>query len=292
MAKTLDEGFNTFLTWLAPLNSEHEKASSHRSSVKSCLENNFDCYNFFETGSFGNGTGVRHYSDTDYFAVCPTKNVYTSSAYTLRKVKEALQGTFWNTEGIVVDTPAVKIPFGKYASENLELTPCTFNALVDTPTGQHASYYIANFNDGWMQSSPQAHNAYVNKHNNRLNGKLKPLIQLVKAWKFYNRVPISSFYLELRVTKYAEEEKSIVYDIDIHHIMRFLYNNDLPSIIDPMGISGYVYACTTDAKREEALSKLSTGYSRCDKAYEQKDVNLDKCFYWWDMFYNNEFPKR
>lgn len=181
---------------------------------------------------------------------------------------------------------------GTYASETLEITPCTFNGLVDTPVGKKSSYDIANFADGWMKSSPQAHNAYVKRENDRLGGKLKPLIQLVKAWKFYNNVPITSFYIELRVTKYAEGETSIIYDMDLKRVIKHLYDIDLASIIDPMGISGYVQACTTDAKKTDALSKLSTGFSRAEKAYEQRDKDLDKCFYWWNLFYNSEFPSR
>jgi hypothetical protein len=292
MAKTLEQGFETFLGWLIPLNSEHDKAKSHKDSVKSCMENNFKCHTFFETGSFGNSTGVRHYSDTDYFAACPSKEVFTDSSYTLRKVKEALQKTFWKTENIEVKTPAVQIPFGTYSSETLEVTPCTFNGLVSTPVGEKASYDIADFNGGWIKSSPPAHKAYVKREDERLKGKLKPLIQLVKAWKFYNNVPITSFYLELRVTKYAEGEKSIVYDIDLKRIMTHLNSIDLASIQDPMGISGLVPACSTDAKKQDASSKLSTGLSRAEKAYEYRESDLDKCFYWWDMFFNNKFPAR
>ena len=222
----------------------------------------------------------------------PANKVYTDSAYTLRKVKEALQETFWRTEGIAVNTPAVKIPFGQYASETLEITPCTFIGLIDTPVGNKGSYDIPNYEGGWMKSSPQADNGYVKREDERLDYKLKPLIRLIKAWKFYNNVPINSFYLELRTTKYAEGESSIVYDIDVKRVMKFLYDNDLPNIQDPMGISGYVRACPTDAKREDALSKVKTGSTRADKAVEKRESNLDDCFYWWNLFYNNEFPNR
>lgn len=199
MGRSIEEGFETLLGRLVPLTTEHNKAASHKDSVKSCIENNFACSHFFETGSFGNGTGIRHYSDTDYFAVCPTKNLKKDSALILRMVKEALQKKFWSTEGIEVRTPAVKIPFGQYTSETLEVTPCDFQGLVDTPLGKKATYDIATYGDEWMRSSPQAHNAYVRQQDERLDYKLKPLIRLVKAWKFYNSVPIKSFYLELRV---------------------------------------------------------------------------------------------
>ena len=292
MAKTLEQGFEMFLSWLVPLTSEHDKAASHKNSVKSCMENNFDCYRFFETGSFGNGTGVRHYSDADYFAVCKTEKLKRDSSITLRKVKEALQATFWRTEGIEVKTPAVRIPFGIYASENLEVTPCDYQGLIETPLGKKATYDIADYGGDWMRSSPDAHNAYVKQQDVRLSGRLKPLIRLVKAWKFYNNVPIRSFYLELRVTKYAETETSIVYDIDLKRVMKLLYDNQLASIRDPMGISGSISACSSDSKKLDALSKLSTGLTRAEKAYEQRENDLDKCFYWWNMFFDGRFPSR
>lgn len=292
MSKSLEEGFNTFLNWISPLSTEHNKAQSHKDSVSSCLEKYFGCYSFFETGSFGNGTGVRHYSDTDYFAVIKTDKLSQNSSYTLRKVKEALQLTFWKTNGIEVNSPAVVIPFGTFTSETMEIIPCDFQGMYDTDYGKKPVYDIPNLSGGWMKSSPNTHNAYVKNNDIRLKNKLKPLIQLVKAWKFFNNVPISSFYLELRITKYAESEKSILYDIDIKRIMKYLSDINLASIQDPMGISGYINACNTDVKKEDALSKLSTGLSRVEKAYVQKDKDLDNCFYWWNLFFNNQFPSR
>ncbi len=60
MAKTIEQGFETLIGRLAPLQSEHETAASHRGSVKSGFEKNFGCYDFSETGLFGKGAGVRH----------------------------------------------------------------------------------------------------------------------------------------------------------------------------------------------------------------------------------------
>jgi len=87
-----------------------------------------------------------------------------------------------------------------------------------------------------MVSCRSAHNAYVANQDKRLNGKLKPLIRLIKAWKFYKNVPITSFYLELRITKYAEGRTSIVYDTDIRNILKLLHDNQLARLQDPDGI--------------------------------------------------------
>lgn len=267
------------------------KSVSHKGSVSRCLGNNWARTKLFETGSFGNGTGVRHFSDTDYFAICPEDAFHENPATTLRYIKETLQGTFTQTP-IEVKTPAVRISFGIHASEILEITPASYHQLVDTPGGKRRSYFIPNYEGSWMVSCPSAHNAYVEKHNKRLDGKLKPLIKLVKAWKFYNNVPITSFYLELRVTKYAESRSSITFDSDIRNVLKLLYNNQLASIQDPMEISGYVRACKTDTKKSIALSRLTTAYGRAIKACDIKAANIDRAFYWWQMFYNGQFPTR
>jgi len=122
-------------------------------------------------------------------------------------------------------------------------------------------------------------------------GKVKPLIRFIKAWKYFRDVPLSSFYLELRVAKYASGERSIVYDIDVQRILRSLWDNQLPSMQDPMGVSGMISACKTSAARDDALSKLSTAVIRAEKARESSaHGDTSEAFDWWRLLYNYEFP--
>lgn len=151
---------------------------------------------------------------------------------------------------------------------------------------------IANGKDGWMCSNPTANKEYVKIQNKIWRYKLKPLIRLVKAWKFFNNVPINSSYLELRITKYAKENLSTVYDIDVKQVMRYLYNCRLASIRDPMGICGMIPACNTSVMKKDSISKLITGLKRVEKACEERENDPKKCFHWWKLFYNNEFPDR
>jgi len=292
MALTVEQGFAALQRKLVPNAGEHEKAASHKDSVRRCMENNYGCNKFFETGSFGGGTGVRHYSDTDYFATCDAKKLTNNSGYTLGKIREALQYTFHSTQGIGVNTPAVRLQFGQYASETLEVIPAAFRGIVDTQVGKKASYWIPDYDNGWMESSPDAHNAYVRRENDRLGGMVKPLIQFVKAWKFFMDVPILSFYLELRITKYCETEKVIRYDEDVSRVFNMLENNNLASMQDPMGISGLVHPCSTGSKKETALSKLATAASRARKAVELKVSKPDDAFYYWDLVFDHKFPAR
>lgn len=294
MAKTVDQGFQIFLNWLEPLASERAKAVSHRDSVKSCLVKNFECYDFRETGSFGNGTGIRHYSDVDYFASIPGKILTENSANFLRKLKSALQSTFWNTQGIEVNSPAVVIPFGKYASEDMEVTPCAYSGMTNTVLGNFPKYEIPDGNGGWMYSSPQAHNAYVKKIDERLGGKLKPLIKFVKAWKFMNNVPVISFYIELRVTSIMSNYSLVPsYDEMLYVIFKELHRLQLASMQDPMRISGLIPASKSLAQKTNALSRLETALSRSEKAYVARQKgNLDNAFYYWNLLFSDQFPAR
>ncbi|MCU0440398.1 MAG: hypothetical protein MUC49_21105 [Raineya sp.] len=291
--KTIIEGFETFLARLEPLQTEYLKGASHKTSVKNCLRNAFECSNLFETGSFGNHTGVRHWSDSDFFAVIPKEYISANSSKMLTKIKEAVQLTFSTTFGIKVDCPSVQIPFGIYQSEFMEITPCFFYEKRETTQGNFDAYGIPNGNGGWIYASPGAHNAYVKQQDNRLNKKLKKLIQLVKAWKFYNNVPLTSFYLELRCTKWAEGKQEIVYDEDIYKFLKYLEDIKLASIRDPMGISGLIDACKTNTKKNDALSKLSTAVTRSRKACIDNILDrVDNSFEWWNKFFNDQFPKR
>ena len=142
-----------------------------------------------------------------------------------------------------------------------------------------------------MEASPDAHNEYVRSVDSKLSSKVKPLIRFIKAWKYLQNVPISSFYLELRVAKYASSETSILYSIDVKRVFALLDNIDLAQIRDPMGISGYISPCKSDADLSIAKSKVSTALSRATKACEAEERdNIKEAFDWWDKLFAYKFP--
>lgn len=286
MPRTINEGFDDFLKKLTPTDSEREAAQSHRASIKTRLENDFDMQRFFRIGSFGNGTSISGHSDVDYLASLNSNFYGSDSNYSLSKVRKSLDERFPFT-GVNVRCPAVVIPFGTSKSETTEIVPARFITRED----ECSTYEISDCNGGWMNVSPEAHNNYVKKIDQKLGGQLKPLIRFIKAWKFFQNVPISSFYLELRVAKYAETETTILHYIDIKRIFKLLQNNGLASIQDPTGVSGYIYACKTSADQVIALSKLNTAVVRSERAYNEiTDKKISDAFDSLRLLYNDQFP--
>lgn len=286
MPRTIEEGFDDFLVKLKAKAPETEAAKRHRASIEACLTNHFGLRRFVRIGSFGNGTSVSGFSDIDYLASIPSDKLRQSSTYSLSKVCNTLDARFPRT-GVHVDTPAVAVPFGTYRSESTEVVVADY---VGEPNGCKV-YEIADGNDGWMRISPDAHNNYVARIDQRLDGRVKPLIRFIKAWKFYRKVPISSFYLEMRVAKYAEGESEIIYDIDVPAFLKSLLEHQLSMLQDPTGFSGYITACKTAALHQDALSKLGTAHVRAQKARRASlDGSTVDAFSWWRLLFADAFP--
>jgi hypothetical protein len=286
MPRTIEQGFADFLIKLKATKTETAAAKGHRASIEACLKVNYGLNRFTRIGSFGNGTNVSGYSDVDYLACIPTAQLTQTSTASLAKVRDALDTRFPRT-GVSVNCPAVLVPFGEMKSEDTEVVIADY---IKEENG-YKVYEIADCKGGWMEVSPDAHNAYVDYVDKQHGGKVKPLIRFIKAWKFYQGAKISSFYLEMRVAKFAADEKSIIYDIDINSVLRQLRGNELAAMQDPMGVSGYIYPCKTDAFKEDALSKLNTAATRAEKARDATiNGDIKDAFEWWGKLYNDQFP--
>lgn len=287
MPKTVEEGFRIFHGRLTPTGGETEAAKRHRASVKSCLESNFGITSFHRIGSFGAGTSVRNYSDVDFLACVPTEFLSSDSKRSLWDVWNALDTRFPNT-GVGIKSPAIYVPFGEGASESIDVVPADWR--YTTQSGFRV-YDIADGDGGWLKTSPDAHKAYVDYVNERLGGKVKPLIRFVKAWRYYREVPIYPFYLEMAVARYAADEREIVYSYDVKAVLGKLLRNGLSAMQDPMGATGYIRPCSSENRKDDALSRLNTAYGRAEKARACEDAgSAEDAFGWWDLLFNYSFP--
>lgn len=288
-AKTVGAALDVVLGYVQTTATETTQAASHRASIKAVLESSFGMTHFFRTGSFGNGTNVSGFSDVDYFAVIPTANLKADSNHTLTAVAAALDKRFPDT-GVKVDGPAIKVPFGLGGSETTEVVP------VDETAGTvlgFRSFDMPNGYGGWMVSAPESHDAYVKATDDSLDNKLKPLIRLVKAWKFIKKVPIKSFYLEMWITHYAQTESSIHYSVDLQRIFRQLADAKLPSIIDPRFPNDGRYLEPTNSILEHAGAMIALEEARdaalLGNLYDEAG-KMSEAFAQWDKIFDDHFP--
>lgn len=287
MAISIEQGFVQFDSYLADSSAETEQAREHLAAVLNCLRRGFDITRLFRVGSCENGTSILGCSDVEYFATIPTKRLKEDSDATVRAVYNTLAACFPDV-GVALRTPAVLVPLGADSSEWIEIMPAH---LLDKDTASYIVYRIADGSGGWMVSSPDAHGALISTADRKLGGRVRPLIRFIKAWKYFNSVSVSSFYLETRVANYVSQEVTIVYPVDVRGVLRALCNDELAGAQDPTGITGYIQATTSEGRKSEAMSKLQLAVERAEKASEAESVgDITEAFHCWNEVFAGRFP--
>lgn len=280
----ISQHFTDLLSKLTPSTAESASYASHRSSIESKLKSSFDVSYTLETGSFRSGTGVRYLTDLDILASIPIAYQRDNSYNMLLAIKSELQDRF-GSSSISISTPSVVCKFD--GGRVVEVTPGYYQRQT---ADEYNVYKIPDYNGGWQIAAPSAHIHYVNDINNRLNKKVKHVIRLMKAIKYAQNIPISSFYLEMRTAKYCSGESAIVYEYDVYRALNSLVNDGLAMMQDPVGIAGYIEPCSTDAIRRDALSRLTTARDRAAKAIEaEKAGKHSDSVYWWSLVFGREF---
>lgn len=284
MALSVASGFAELLASLPPTPTQVAATTRHKAAVQGVLDAKFGTYRFFQSGSFSHGTGVRYYSDVDYFASLKTTKPQSSDS-ALSSIKTALQNHFPNTT-VKIRRPAVVVDFAS-GTETVEVVP----GWVLRGEANTRVYHIPGPRGGWLESAPDAHRAYVNDANASPSGGAKGLARLLKAWKYYRSVPVSSFYLEMRAAAYMASETSIIWSLDLRRILSELNTADLAAMNDPSGLTGRIHAYSSDSNKADAMSKLGTALTRADRARTaESEGRIAAAFDAWGVLFNGHFP--
>jgi len=286
MARTVNEAFDVFLTRLVPTNAQRAAGAKHRASVKSALESRLTVNNFFESGSFSHGTGVRSRSDIDAFVSLGEARPTTATA--LGWIRDAMIARYPST-AVKVRRPAVVVEFGG-GYETWELIPAFLTSRGTA--SQQMIYDIPGQGDSWIDSAPKEHLGYVNTCNVKPSkGNAKALARLLKAWKYYNNVPVSSFYLEMRAAQHVAAQSTYTHVWNLCLLLESLDKSNLAAMNDPSGATGRIYACGTTAQEADALSKLSTAATRARKALDAQQADRPgDAFCYLNLLFGGNFP--
>lgn len=286
---TTSQVFSDFLNRLIPLESERSASAMHRASVEASLKKGLAVSMFRDIGSFGHGTALRGRADVDLLVSISTTRPGSSDT-ALGWVRDALKSSFPSTY-VHTSRPAVAVDFAG-GDERWEITP----AFLTSKGGSSVSIYeIPGASSGWIETAPVEHIKYVNEINGRpgIAGGAKKLARLAKAWKYFNSVPISSFYLEMRAAQYMATQSSFIAYLDFHYLMKNLQDIGLAGMNDPLGHSSRIYPCSTDAKATEAFSKLNSVVSRTTKAVAaEQDNDPSNAYYYFDLAFGGQLPAR
>lgn len=221
-----DPTLDAFASSLVPPALDRTTVSERRTAIEAAVKANTASVGLVESGSWSHGTSLKGYSDVDYMSFIPGTSRPVLPSTALSGLKQAVTGAHWAITELRISSPTVKITF--YQPPHFEIVPAYYKGEEQ----EIAVFRIPGPSDEWIESIPIAHNAFVSDVNDRLGKKVKPLVRLVKAWKYNKGVPVSSFYLEMRTVKYASGESSIIYDIDLRAVFNQLIAAEMRSMND------------------------------------------------------------
>jgi hypothetical protein len=288
MARTVEQGFVEFASRLTPTSTEREAAVRHRRSVEKALNDSLEVVAFLQTGSFWHGTGVRGHADIDLLAWLKFQTQPTSSYDALVSVQTVLDRAFPSTY-VYISRPAVVVNFAG-GNERWEVIP-------GYTTGQDDVVEIPSveFGGGWMNTSPAGHFRFVNDANSfpRPAGGAKALSRLLKAWKYYNSVPISSFYLEYAAAQHMMTQVAYIPIFDLPMVLRPLVDRGLAPFQSPDNAGGPITACSSAADLTKAKEAVTKAWALADLAKDaQVAQNPPAAFHYLDRLFNGKFPAR
>jgi hypothetical protein len=203
-----------------------------------------------------------------------TRPAYPSSA--LASAKNAIAGCDWKITSVGVSSPVVHVKY--HVPPDLEIAPAWYKGR----TSGWEVYWIGGRGDEWVESAPAAHLHYVSTQNDRLRKEVKPLVRLLKAWKYNVGAPVSSFYLEMRTAEHAAGETVIVYEIDLRQVMHKIVTASARDMNDPARIVGRIPACSSDEKRRTTIGLLNSAIAALQTAEAARDKG-DRTAYWLGM---------
>lgn len=80
---------------------------------------------------------------------------------------------------------------------------------------------------------------------------------------------------------------------DVCQVLEKLDGHQLAAMNGPKGASGRIHACSSDANRTDALSKLNTAAGRARKALNAHNADDPATvFYYLDLLFGGGFPAR
>jgi len=283
--------FIRFIRGIQPTGGEIKSAISNVGSTKRRLQNSFNLRKFQRIGSHARSSAIKSFSDLDFLAVLARNETkwggsFVKSNTILNKVSQDLNSRFVSTT-IRRDAQAVVLQFDG-GQKSMDVVPGIFHEMKN----KRPVYLIPDGYGEWMESSPEAHNSFINRENLRSKEKLKKVAQLVRCWKCSraSNIPISSFYIDLLLAHSEICVGAKSYPMMMYEFFKLMSDRGCRGLRDPLGIAGVVYAVKTDAQGNVLISHIENSLEHATRAVvAETNRHFKEANRQWNIVFNHNF---
>jgi hypothetical protein len=288
------EGFATLITRAQLTQRDVDLFTGHRATVTTAVKSRMDVSKVDLIGSFARGTAIHGASDVDLLLVLSRSAVswggsVKSSAGVLGEVRDALRDRYTGT-AIGRDGQAVVVGFND-GGHPVDVVPAFY--LEHGGRLNYPLYAIPDGQNGWMPTSPGAHNKFIGDADARSGGKLKYASQAFKIWRDarVGGVPISAFHVELVLANEGLADGARSYSAVFRDLLVVLARRECAALRDPIGVSGLIAASVTEPKRQQAARTVVDSARHAEAAFtaEQRG-DVREAVRQWGLVFNGRFP--
>lgn len=290
---TITESFFGILARCDFTDADVAALATHRREVETRLKNSMAISKIEVVGSYARGSAIRQTSDIDLLVVLRNTEWQwggsrVSSSTLLNNVRGQIAERHPNTS-VGRDGQAIVVAFSD--GHSIDVVP---SGWIRAQTDGWPLYIIPDGAGGWRETAPDSHGRHLSAADARTGGKLKNVARIFKYWKWCRAdpVPISSFHVELLM---ASEQLCGVgrsYSECVATLLQRLTQRECRALQDPLGISGLIAACTTDAKRALALRSVAASADRAVQAVNaERSGNVTEARRLWNIVFNDRFPR-
>ena len=158
-------------------------------------------------------------------------------------------------------------------------------------SGTGGGYFIPDGYGGWKDTNPKYHMHIIAEGDKAQNGRLKPLIRLIKAWNLANGNHLRSFHVELLVYKMWTKSIGNNWPQVISSTLSVMAGWVRSNCEDPWDPTSNVDYYLSTSERDRVVRMLQEDTAAAAKAEEFRKVGkIQHAFERWGSIYRHTFP--
>lgn len=287
--------FRRYLKAIQPSSSSRKLAAQLHTTLRERVQASEDLAHWnpdsFLYGSYRRNTAIKVIKDVDVCIVLDTTAQEDTPNSVVNALRKALEKAGYEAKTAL-----------QRRSIRIDMSTTTLDAVPVSPLVQDgdALYIPDRKQDAWIPTYPKEHLAVVTSKNKECNGRLVPLIKIVKAWHRFQRgdevrPKPKGFTLEALVIQhhdpdapsYAEAFISFLENLD-NTSGHLLENGTFPTVPDP-GRAGNVLKLSVSESEAKKFGKICRDSLRLAKeamALEEVQPSAEA----WRRVFGNDFP--
>ena len=276
---------------------EIQLARDRFAAIRKKLAQAFPRARFVPIGSHIRGTAIAVHSHVDFLAVLPSQWARWGGRRIapLTIIDRITDNVGYLQLGLAPrvrrDDRGVELHF-RGATFPVDVIPGFILRLSD----QYPVYSLPGEGSHWIESSPERQSALFSISNAACGAKLRPLSQLIKAWRFAHTPPLhlSSLYVDMLLTTSDFGLGIKSYGQCMSDFFSEFARREMHSVPDPAGVSGVILASRSndDLERVHHAAKIAAEHAQAALAAQARGAFSDANSEWEAVFKRRLAPRR